>query len=508
LIPMTPVLADAFTWRPVSPELLILLAILFLPLVGLTLKGQKGKETMGHLTVIVLLGAFLMTAVMLIWGTYLDTVIMIAHEAALYEVNAFSQFLKLIFLGAAILIALVSIRYATSFRNPIEYYALLLTATAGMMVVASSRDFITLFIGIETASLSSYVLAGYAKDDRFRIEASTKYFIVGALSSAVFLYGISLLYGVAGTLEFQALGEAIEGGLGTRAMSMVAIVLILVGLGFKISAAPFHMWAPDVYHGSPDPVAGFLASGSKAMGIAAAFKIFVVGLIALHADWAALVAVLAILSMTVGNIIALRQTSMKRMLAYSSIAQAGYLLIAIVVATEYAVAGGLFHLVTNGIMKATAFVGIAAIAAYGLGDRLDDYKGLRLRNPFLAAVLAVMLLSLAGVPPLGGFASKFVLFSSAVYASAEAGKGWLLWLAIAGIINSLISLFYYVRVVRYMYSEPGEPGTETTAFRFNLGTNVALVTGLVLIVLTGIWAEPFISKAVEAAASLMGGVGA
>ena len=496
---MLPV-AAAFTWRPLVPELLLLGAILILPLLGLTMRGERGSQDMGRMTAMVLAGALFVTAFNLIRGTLIGTPIDIAGYDALYQVDAFSQFLKIVFLGVAFLVALGSIEYARTFPAPIEYYTLLLTATVGMMVVASARDLITLFIGIETTSLSSYILAGYRKRNRFGIEAATKYFIIGALSSAIFLYGISLLYGIAGTTRFDALSAGIDGSAGMTAMTLVAIVFIVAGIGFKISAAPFHMWAPDVYHGAPDTVAGFLSAGSKAMGFAAAFKIFVVGLAAARAEWDALVAIIAILSMTIGNVIALRQTSLKRMLAYSSIAQAGYLLIAVVVATEYAVAGGLYHLVTNGIMKVTAFLAIAAIAAYGLGDRLDDYKGLRLRSPLIALVMAVMLLSLAGVPPFGGFVSKFALFSSAIYGSTETGRDWLVWLAVAGIVNSLVSLFYYVRIVRYMYAEAPE---ETSRLRLTPATNAALIAGLVLIVLVGVWPDLVWSHAVEAAASLV-----
>lgn len=501
---LTPFIAQAgssaFTWRPLAPELLILAAVLILPLLGLGMKGTTGKRDMGRITVLVLLGALVMVAIMIWRGTYLGTEIQIAHDAALYEVTAFSQFLKLIFLGVGILIALASIEYAAEFHNPIEYYTLLLTAIVGMMVVASARDLITLFIGIETASLSSYILAGYAKDNKFSVEAATKYFVIGALSGASFLYGISLVYGITGTLHFDAMSTAASNAFGMEPVSLVAVTLILVGIGFKISAAPFHMWAPDVYHGAPDTVSGFLSAGSKAMGFAAAFKILVVGLAAYKAEWEVLVGLIAVASMFVGNLIALRQTSMKRLLAYSSIAHAGYILIAVVVGTQYAVAGGLFHLVTNALMKGAAFIAIAGIAAYGLGDNLNDWKGMRLRNPLLAFTLTIVLLSLAGVPPFGGFASKFVLFSSAVYASFDGGASWLIWLAIAGIINSLISVFYYAKIIRYMYAESGD---KTDRLHLSTGTTVALLIALVLIIGVGVWPDLILGQAMDAATSLV-----
>lgn len=491
---------EDFTWQPLVPEMLLLLGALVLPLVGLKLKGATGRRDMGRLTVIVLLGALVLVGWMMATGAYLDLEIQIAEYPALYEVTMFSQFLKVIFLFVAIVIALASIEYASAFRNPIEYYALLLLATTGMMVVASSRDLITLFIGIETASLSTYVLAGYAKNDRYSTEAGTKYFIIGALSSAIFLYGISLVYGITGSVRFEEIALAMGNGLGMDSIGLAAIVLILVGIGFKVSLVPFHMWAPDVYHGAPDTVAGFLSAGSKAMGFAAAFKILLVGMAAIKAQWDLILGILAVLTMTVANIIALRQTSMKRLLAYSSIAHAGYILIAVIVGTQYALAGGLYHLTTNAIMKGTSFIIIAALAAYAIGDRLTDYKGLRVRNPLLALTLAIMLLSLAGVPPFAGFASKFVLFSSAVYESFTEGHQWLLWLAIAAVVNSLISLFYYAKIIRYMFAETG---TSTEPIKAPLATNIAILIGLVLIVLLGIWPQLVLGPAMEAAASLL-----
>jgi proton-translocating NADH-quinone oxidoreductase chain N len=493
-------LAQAFTWRPVVPELLLLVAILILPIMGLYMKGRSGTRDLGRATVIVLVGALALVMWMMATGAYLDEEIFIADYLALYEVTMFSQFLKVIFLFVAVVIALASIEYASAFRNPIEYYALLMLATAGMMVVASSRDLITLFIGIETASLSTYVMAGYAKNDKYSTEAGTKYFIIGALSSAIFLYGISLVYGITGSLRFEEIAAGFDTAFGMSTISLVAIVLILVGIGFKVSLAPFHMWAPDVYHGAPDTVAGFLSAGSKAMGFAAAFKVFLVGFIALKAQWDLLLGLLAVVTMTLGNIVALRQTSMKRLLAYSSIAHAGYILIAIIVATQYSVAGGLYHLTTNAIMKGTAFIIIAALAAYAIGDRLADYKGLRLRNPLLALALTAMLLSLAGVPPFAGFTSKFVLFSAAVYESFQEGRSWLLWLAVAGVINSLISLFYYAKIIRYMYLEKG---TSTEAIKPTFATNMAILIGLVLVVLLGVWPQLVLGPAMEAAASLL-----
>lgn len=483
----------AFTWRPILPELLLLVFVLALPLLSFILKGDRGKRDLGRLAVLGLLGAFVMVAMMMFTGNALGET---AYE--LLEITAFSQFLKLVFLGVAMLVCLVSVEYATRFRNPTEYYTLILVATVGMMVVASARDFITLFIGIETASISSYILAGYAKDEEAKIEASTKYFVIGALSSSVFLYGISLFYGIAGSLRFDAMAGALGSGLGMGAVTLVAIVLVLVGLGFKISAVPFHMWAPDVYYGAPSTVAAFLSAGSKVMGFAAVFRIFLGAMPGIKGDWEVVLAFIAVATMTLGNLAALKQTSIRRMLGYSSIAHAGYLLIAVVVGTQYALAGGLFHAVTDAAMKSTAFLAVAAVATYGIGESLDDYKGLRLRNPLLALILAITMFSLAGIPPFAGFASKFALFSSAVYAGVGDGPSWLIWLAVAGILNSLVSLFYYARLVRYMY---GEDAVDSTPIRMTPATTTALSAGLVMIVVFGLWPDLVWTRALEAAAA-------
>jgi NADH-quinone oxidoreductase subunit N len=263
---------------------------------------------------------------------------------------------------------------------------------------------------------------------------------------------------------------------------------------------PFHMWAPDVYEGAPTPISGLLAAASKKMGFAAFFKIFLIGILVSKAQWEAAVAVLAIVTMTVGNLIAVSQTNIKRMLAYSSIAQAGYILIALPVATQYALAGGIFHILTHAFMKSGAFMIVAAMGAVAVGERLDDFKGLSKRSPFLAFSMTLFLLSLAGMPPLAGFASKFVLFSSAVYSSLEPGQSWLIWLAIAGVLNSALSLYYYARVIKFMYMEKGAEGK----IRVPPMMGAAIAFAVVMVVLIGVFPDPFVSVCKDAAATFAG----
>ena len=272
------------------------------------------------------------------------------------------------------------------------------------------------------------------------------------------LFGISLIYGATGQVNFQAVASALAGLQGMDPILILAIVMILAGFGFKVAIVPFHMWAPDVYEGAPTTITAMLASGSKNMGFIALFKFFIIGLIVIKADWSPMIAIIAIATMTLGNLIAISQTNIKRMLAYSSIAQAGYILIALPIAVvsnttmaQYGLAGGIFQMITIAVMKGGAFIIVAGLATATLGENIDDYKGLYRRAPLMAFAMTIMLFSLAGIPPLAGFASKFVLFSGAIYASEIAGEQWLLWLAVAAIINSAISLYYYARVVKYMY---------------------------------------------------------
>lgn len=421
---------------------------------------------------------------------------------SLIEVNMFSGLFALAFVAVGIIVVLSSPEYIREERNQGEYYALLLLAITGMTVVALSTDLIILFIGLEIAGIASFALSGFCKKEKRSAEAATKYFIVGGFSSALTLFAISLFYGVAGTTEIAALGPEMDAMFsavdGTRSVAVMATVMLIAGLGFKIAAVPFHMWAPDVYEGAPTPISGLLAAASKKMGVAALFKIFLIGIIVTKSDWDVAIAVMAILTMTVGNVVAVVQTNIKRMLAYSSIAQAGYILIVLPIGTEYAVAGGLFHVLTHAFMKSGAFMVVAALAVRGVGEAIDDYRGLAKRSPFLALAMTLFLLSLAGIPPLAGFASKFVLFSSAVDASLVPGQSWLIWLAVAGVLNSALSLYYYARVIKRMYMEKGSEERVGVPWM----TGAAILFAAVMTVLLGIYFDAVFDLCQQAAATL------
>ena len=420
----------------------------------------------------------------------------------LIEVNLFSGVFALAFVSVGIIVVLSSPEFIKAERNHGEYYSLVLLAVTGMTVVALATDLIVLFVGLEIAGIASFALSGFSKREKRSAEAATKYFIVGGFSSALTLFAISLLYGVSGTTEIAAMGPHMEAMFssidGLRSAATLATVMLIAGLGFKIAAVPFHMWAPDVYEGAPTPISGLLAAASKKMGVAAMFKIFLVGIIVTKADWDVAIGVIAIVTMTVGNLIAVSQSNIKRMLAYSSIAQAGYILMVLPIGTEYAVAGGLFHVLTHAFMKSGAFMVVAALTIRGIGERLDDFKGLGKRSPFLAFAMTIFLLSLAGIPPLAGFASKFVLFSSAVYASIDPGPSWLLWLAVAGVLNSALSLYYYARVIKRMYMEKG-PEERIAIPRM---TGIAIAIALVMTVVLGVYFDAVVELCQEAASQL------
>jgi len=440
--------------------------------------------------------------------------------------DLFSMFFHIVFLAVAFLAILASRAYVKKDEpHQAEYYALMLMSVFGMMIVSEATDLFVIFLAFELSSLSTFALVAFRKKDAKATEAAAKFFIIGAVSSALILFGISLIYGVTGstsigaTLDFvggqpasgmnQALGEAAATGF--EPTIIVAIVMLIAGFGFKIATVPFHQWAPDVYEGAPDTITVFLAAGTKKVGVVAFIKLFLLGLVAVTQDWLFALAMLAVLTQTVGNVLAIPQRSMKRMLAYSSIAQAGYILIAIVVATigydrtqgryvaspamdvaAYAMGGGLYHVLTHAIMKGGAFLAVSAASVY-VGDRIDDYRGLSKRMPFVSLALAIFLLSLAGIPPFGGFFSKFVLFSSAINAAPY--NSWMVWLAVAGVLNSALSLYYYARVIRYMYIEES---TDVQPLKVPGSMNLAIGIALFGIILTGAAAGPFIYAAQEA----------
>ena len=397
----------------------------------------------------------------------------VAH--GLLAVDDFALFFKAVFLIAAIMTVLMSVGYLEiEGASSGEYCFLILCATLGMMIMAGGIDLITIFIGLETMAISFYILAGFIKPNQRSNEAAVKYFLLGAFSLGILLYGMSILYGVSGTTSLR--GMATVFATHDRDPRLIlAVILVVAGVAFKIAAVPFHMWAPDVYEGAPTPITAFLSAGSKAASFAMLLRIFHEGLPSLDADWRLLFEVLAVVTMTVGNVAAVSQTNIKRMLAYSSIAHAGYLLMGIVAGTQRGFTAVLVYLAIYTFMQLGAFTVIVLLRRQDVvGDELKDFSGLHARNPFAAFAMLLFMLSLGGIPPTAGFMGKFWLFGAAM----EAGY---VWLAVIGVLNSAISLYYYLRIVVFMYLKNETTGSQpraTPALAFAMVLAVVVTIGL------------------------------
>jgi NADH-quinone oxidoreductase subunit N len=370
-----------------------------------------------------------------------------------FILDGFSFFWKLLVLVATALTVLLSVRFLEEggYRAS-EFYSLLLLATSGTLFMASGYTLLTIWISLETMALSSYVLAGYFKREIRSNEAALKYFILGALSSGILLYGISLLYGATGTVQLAGLYRALEGAQDNPLVPL-GWLLLAAGLFFKVAAVPFHIWTPDVYVGAPTPVTAWLAVVSKGASFAILLRIFYEGLGSLKLEWQAVLAVVAAATMIWGNLAALTQTNVKRMLAYSSIAHAGYVLIGVLAVSEVGLWSVLFYLLTYTFVTMGAFGTVILLERREYaGETCADYAGLSRRSPFLAAMMLLFLIALTGIPPTGGFVGKFYLFAAGIEA------GWT-WVAVVGVVTSAISLYYYFRIVVYMYLTDSDAST-------------------------------------------------
>ena len=447
-------------WELLMPELVIALTLLIVLVFDLF--DSISKRVLGWMTIV--------GAAIALW------VSIQMHQAGttgtqfneMFKVDNFSLFFNIIFLVSTILVALISISYLGSGnRKQGPYYLLILLATLGMMLMAAGNELIIVFLGLELMSLSLYVLAGYFRESPASSEAGMKYLLLGAFASAFFLYGIALIYGGAGTTSVPAIAEAIASP-DKSPLLLAGMFLLIVGFGFKVAIVPFHQWAPDVYEGAPTTIAAFISAGPKAAGFAAFLRIFMEALPNLQVEWSGVLIVLAMLTMTVGNVVAIAQTNIKRMLAYSSIAHAGYILIGLAAANNDGISSAMLYLLVYCVMNIGAFGAvILAKTADGESLMISDYAGLGMRKPLLAMFMTVMLLSLAGFPPTAGFVGKFYIFKSAV----QAGH---IWLVIIGAINTAISAFYYLRVVVTMYMREPEEELEFSPY------SPTLVIGLII----------------------------
>ena len=455
-------------WHMLMPELVIVLT--FVIVMVFDLFKSIRKSVLAWVTIVGSAIALWASVKMLHAGV-------IGNEFnGMLRVDRFSMFFNIIFLVSTILVTLISINYLDrNDKRQGEYYVLILLATLGMMLMASGNELIVVFLGLELMSLSLYVLAGYFRSIQVSSEAGMKYLLLGAFASGFFLYGIALIYGGAGTTSIPEIASELEVG-GKSPLMLAGMFLLIVGFGFKVALVPFHQWAPDVYEGAPTPIAAFISAGPKAAGFAAFLRIFTGGLESLQPEWIVVVVILAALTMTVGNVIATAQSNIKRMLAYSSVAHAGYVLVGLAAANKDGISSAMLYLFIYCVMNIGAFAAvILARTEDGENLRIADYAGLGFRRPLLALFMTIMLLSLAGFPPTAGFVGKFYVFRSAV----DAGHTWLV---VVAAINTAISAFYYLRVVVTMYMKEPEEELDFHAYPSLLVFALLLVTiGVVLI---------------------------
>jgi NADH-quinone oxidoreductase subunit N len=406
------------------------------------------------------------------------------------SVDKFSVGFQCLFIIAASLTLMLSLNsLEEKYLLYSEYFALIIFATVGMMLMASSTHLLTLFLGLETLSVSLYILAGFRRTDPKALESAFKYFLLGAFASGFLLYGIALIYGSVGSASLTAMAGRIGQNFGATGQTLftTGLVLMVIGFGFKIALAPFHTWAPDVYQGAPTPISAFMATGSKAAGFAALLRLLLASNMMTAAVWQQVFWVMAAATMTIGNIIALRQDNIKRMLAYSSIAHAGYILVGAIANNETGYAGILFYLLSYTFMNVGAF-GVVALLAKSEQEyvSISEYRGLAYRRPFAALAMAIFMFSLSGIPPTAGFFAKFYVFSGAV----QAGY---IWLVILGVINSMISLYYYLGVVVAMFmQEPeGEKAPITPLPAVGIALVIAAFGTLNLGLFPGQWMDKF-----------------
>lgn len=419
----------------------------------------------------------------------------------LVVVDGYARFWKLLLYGVTGLTILMSLPYLKVEGLHLgEYYGFILLTLSGMMVMVSGADLLTIYLGTELMSLSLYVMAGLKRSSPRSLEASAKYFVLGAFSSGLLLYGISLLYGLTGGTRLST----IAGALGARGfddpMLLIATILLTVGFGFKLAVVPFHMWTPDVYEGAPTAVTAFMAVASKAASFAAFLRVFVEGLGGFKADWSVLFVLLSVLTLVLGNVVAIVQTNIKRMLAYSSIAHAGYALIGLVAAGRSAgesggtpgIASVMLYLTFYAFMTLGAFALIAMFRKGGLeGDEIQDFAGLAKRQPLAALIMLVFMVSLTGIPPTAGFIGKFYVFMAAV----EAG---LSWLAAIGLIFSAVSAYYYMRVVMLMYMrEPEATAAETSHLVPSPALSIVLACAVAGVIIFGLFPNPVVNLALQ-----------
>jgi len=464
---------------PVVPEIIMVCAALIVLLFDLFLRK---KETLAIISII--------AAIVVGYGLFRTD--LGVTFSGMFIADGYSVFFKSVFLVSLVLSILVSMRYLNvQGEHKGEYYALMLFATTGMMLMASAGDLVMLYVGLELMALSTYILAGFMTKTTRSNEAAVKYLLLGAFASAFLLFAISLTYGLTGTTNIREVAAYIAGhSLMTSPALLVALIMFVSAFSFKVAAVPFHMWAPDVYEGAPTPVTAFMSVGPKAAGFAVMGRVFLIGFSSMGTELVDMLVPIAVLTMAIGNIVALAQTNIKRMLAYSSIAHAGYALVGLIAGGQSGVASMMNYMLIYAFMNIGAFAIVILLCREGVkGEDISEYEGLSKTHPISAALMLVFMFSLTGIPPTAGFVGKFYIISAAL----ESGY---LTLSILMVLFSAISAYYYMRIVMYMYMR--DPQTEPQ-LASSAGLNIALVLTLAGVLLMGIIPSGVLDLAKEAA---------
>jgi NADH-quinone oxidoreductase subunit N len=481
--------AIGFSWLPILPLTAVSVGAMVVMLVGVQVEDED-SASLGFLALVALLAAFVVTMFELGQNT-------LAFHGSL-AVDDYAVFFEAVIIITTALTVAMSLEYAADAALAgAEYYALVLFAALGMMLMAAAGDLIIIFLGLETMSIAVYALAGFLRRDPRSNEAAIKYFLLGAFSTGFLLYGIALIYGATGTIRLEPIRAALASGIGTNPLMLLGLGMMLVGFGFKVAAVPFHMWTPDAYEGAPTPITAFMAVGVKLAAFAGFLRIFMANLGAISTEWTTVLWILAVLTMTAGNVVALVQNNIKRMLAYSAIAHAGYVIVGMAAGSGHGAGGAiLYYLLAYAFTNLGAFAVVVALdRGAEAHDEIADYRGLARDHPGLAAAMALCLLSLTGIPPLAGFVAKFYIFAAALNAG-------LVWLVVIAVLNSVVSAYYYVGVIVAMYMQEGGVAVEQMSRRPGLLISVAV--GVAGVIALGVYPQPYMGAAVSAFASAVG----
>ncbi len=481
----------------VLPEILLFVVGAIVIAVDLIQRG-KNRRVLGWLSTLGVIGVLVLVV--------FQTAPMVTSNATyepffsgMIRIDLTVQLFRIMFLVAAALTCLISLDFKPM-KQSSEYYALVLFGTLGMGLMAASNNILMLYLSLETTSICLYMLAGFMRDTRPSTEAGMKYFLFGAFTSTIMLYGLSLLFGFTGQTTYQGIASALANL--DKLPVMVALVLVLVGFGFKVAAVPFHMWTPDVYEGAPTPITAFISVASKAAGFAVLIRFFVLVFGPVQEHWVGLIAALAVATMTLGNVLAISQKNIKRMLAYSSIGQAGYVLIGVAAVGYLGTAAVLFYLAAYVLTNIAAFAVVEVVTNTTGSELIKDMAGFSRKSPAVSFGLLAAMLSLAGVPPLAGFFGKFYVFTAAVgYQATDPVTGLvthpLVWLAIIGVLNSIVALYYYLIILKVVYVDRSEG--DTTEVQVSGTLKIGLFIAAAGMLVMGILATPWYDLATQAA---------